>query len=43
MQLSLLIELKGLVAGDTLTETELKAHLKRLIPTLRLAGGQILA
>ncbi|MCG7543084.1 type I-F CRISPR-associated protein Csy2 [Pseudoalteromonas sp. MM17-2] len=42
MQISLLVELKGLVAGDTLTETDLKAHLKRLIPTLRLAGGQIL-
>lgn len=42
MQLSLLVEVKGLVAGDTLTETDLKAHLKRLIPTLRLAGGQIL-
>ncbi|KJZ00766.1 type I-F CRISPR-associated protein Csy2 [Pseudoalteromonas ruthenica] len=42
MQISLLVEVKGLVAGDTLTETDLKAHLKRLIPTLRLAGGQIL-
>lgn len=42
MQISLLVELKGMVAGDTLTETDLKTHLKRLIPTLRLAGGQIL-
>ncbi|RZF90708.1 type I-F CRISPR-associated protein Csy2 [Pseudoalteromonas sp. CO302Y] len=42
MQISLLVEIKGLVAGDTLTETELKAHLNQLIPTLRLAGGQII-
>lgn len=42
MQVSLLVEVKGLVAGDTLTEFELKAQLNQLIPTLRLAGGQIL-
>ncbi|MCF2863040.1 type I-F CRISPR-associated protein Csy2 [Pseudoalteromonas sp. Cnat2-41] len=42
MQISLLVEVKGLIVADTLTETDLKAHLKRLIPMLRLAGGQIL-
>ncbi|MBE0370272.1 type I-F CRISPR-associated protein Csy2 [Pseudoalteromonas aurantia] len=41
MQLSLLIEVEGLVAGDKTTQQALVEELTTLIPSLRLAGGQI--
>ncbi|WP_440875459.1 type I-F CRISPR-associated protein Csy2 [Thalassotalea sp. PLHSN55] len=41
MQISLLIEVEGLVAGDQTTEQALVNHLLKLIPTMRIAGGQV--
>lgn len=41
MQVSLLIEMEGILAGDKQTEQNLQVVLQRLIPTMRLAGGQI--
>lgn len=41
MQISLLIEVNGLIAGDTETKEQLIAHVKQIVPALRLAGGQI--
>jgi CRISPR-associated protein Csy2 len=41
MQVSLLIEVNGLIAGDTETAEQLIAQVKQKVPTLRLAGGQI--
>lgn len=41
MQISLLIEINGLVAGDTETAEQLVEHVKQKAPELRLAGGQI--
>jgi CRISPR-associated protein Csy2 len=41
MQISLLIEVNGLISGDTETTAGLIANVKHNIPTLRLAGGQI--
>jgi len=42
MQISLLIEVEGLVAGDLTTQQLLRAELINSIPTMRLAGGQII-
>lgn len=41
MQISLLIEVEGLVAGDQTTQQLLQEELHNSIPTMRLAGGQI--
>ncbi|MDQ2043549.1 type I-F CRISPR-associated protein Csy2 [Pseudoalteromonas sp. 20-92] len=41
MQISLLIEVNGLIAGDTETAEQLIEQVKQKVPTLRLAGGQI--
>ncbi|WP_432463658.1 type I-F CRISPR-associated protein Csy2 [Agarivorans sp. QJM3NY_33] len=41
MQVSLLIEIEGLVAGDQTTEQALQEHVQQTIPSMRLAGGQI--
>jgi CRISPR-associated protein Csy2 len=41
MQISLLIEIKGLKAGDLTTTDELLEQITQIIPRLRLAGGQI--
>lgn len=41
MQISLLIEVNGLIAGDTETKEQLIEHVKQKVPELRLAGGQI--
>jgi CRISPR-associated protein Csy2 len=41
MQISLLIEVEGLTAGDRATEQALVEHVQNAIPTMRLAGGQI--
>jgi CRISPR-associated protein Csy2 len=41
MQISLLIEVNGLIAGDTQTTEQLIEHVKQKVPELRLAGGQI--
>lgn len=41
MQISLLIELEGMTAGDNQTVEQLMMELRRLVPTMRLAGGQI--
>lgn len=41
MQVSLLIEVNGLIAGDTETTEHLIEHVKQNVPQLRLAGGQI--
>ena len=42
MQVSLLIELHGLQAGDLATSEALIANVEQIVPTLRLAGGQII-
>ena len=42
MQISLLVELHGHIAGDARTKQDMLAQLNQLIPTLRVAGGQIL-
>lgn len=41
MQVSLLIELEGIAAGDSQTAQQLMTELRRLVPAMRLAGGQI--
>ncbi len=41
MQISLLIEVEGIVGGDKQTSQELLSHVEKLVPTMRLAGGQI--
>ncbi|GAB2680572.1 type I-F CRISPR-associated protein Csy2 [Aliiglaciecola aliphaticivorans] len=41
MQISLLIEINGLIAGDTETKEQLIEYVKQNVPELRLAGGQI--
>ncbi len=41
MQISLLIEVEGLTAGDRSTEQALIQQVLNIIPTMRLAGGQI--
>lgn len=41
MQISLLIEIEGIRGGDRQTEQTLIEHLKTVVPSLRLAGGQI--
>ena len=41
MQVSLLIELEGLTAGDSQTAEQLMTELHRFVPAMRLAGGQI--
>lgn len=41
MQVSLVVELKGLIAGDRSTQDQLVEHVNHILPTLRLAGGQI--
>lgn len=41
MQVSLLIEVEGLIAGDRTTEQALQDQIQNTIPTMRLAGGQI--
>ncbi|WP_342804624.1 type I-F CRISPR-associated protein Csy2 [Alteromonas sp. M12] len=41
MQVSLLIEVNGLIAGDTETKEQLIEYVKQNVPELRLAGGQI--
>lgn len=41
MQVSLLIEVEGLIAGDRTTEQALVEQIQTAIPTMRLAGGQI--
>lgn len=42
MQVSLLIEVEGLIAGDKAAAAQLIAEVKDLAPQRRLAGGQIL-
>lgn len=42
MQVSLLIEMNGIVAGDKLTTQSLMNKVTHWVPTMRLAGGQIL-
>nr|WP_319555707.1 type I-F CRISPR-associated protein Csy2 [uncultured Vibrio sp.] len=41
MQVSLLIELEGLISGNEQKKSQLIAELRRIVPTMRLAGGQI--
>ncbi|QIG05460.1 type I-F CRISPR-associated protein Csy2 [Proteus sp. ZN5] len=41
MQISLLIEVDGIVGGDKQTEQNLLSNISRLVPAMRLAGGQI--
>ncbi|WGY44907.1 type I-F CRISPR-associated protein Csy2 [Vibrio sp. ABG19] len=41
LQVSLLIELEGIAAGDSQTAQQLMTELRRLVPAMRLAGGQI--
>lgn len=41
MQISLLIEVEGLVAGEQPIQQLLQEKIRNLIPTMRLAGGQI--
>lgn len=41
LQVSLLIELEGIIAGESQTTEQLMTELRRLVPTMRLAGGQI--
>lgn len=42
MQVSLLIEINGIVAGDKLTTQSLMTKVANWVPTMRLAGGQVL-
>ncbi len=42
MQISLLIEIEGIVSGDKQAEQELLSHVAKLVPTMRIAGGQII-
>lgn len=41
MQISLLIEVDGIVGGDKQSEQDLLSNISRLAPAMRLAGGQI--
>ncbi len=41
MQVSLLIELDGMTSGDEQANQQLTTELRRIVPTMRLAGGQI--
>ncbi len=41
MQVSLFIEVDGIVGGAKQTEQELLSHVTKWVPTMRLAGGQI--
>ncbi|HEK2898765.1 type I-F CRISPR-associated protein Csy2 [Proteus terrae] len=41
MQISLLIEVDGIVGGDRQAEQNLLSNIRRLAPAMRLAGGQI--
>lgn len=41
MQVSLLIELEGIISGNEQKKAQLIAELRRIVPTMRLAGGQI--
>ncbi|QPB80287.1 type I-F CRISPR-associated protein Csy2 [Proteus sp. GOKU] len=41
MQISLLIEVDGVVGGDRQAEQNLLSNIRRLAPAMRLAGGQI--
>ncbi|MCH1920942.1 type I-F CRISPR-associated protein Csy2 [Shewanella sp. A3A] len=41
LQVSLLIELEGISAGDKQTAASLLAELRQFVPSMRLAGGQI--
>ncbi|PHS56675.1 type I-F CRISPR-associated protein Csy2 [uncultured Alteromonas sp.] len=43
MEISLLLEMKGYQAGDQATSEELIDITTRVLPTLRLAGGQIIS
>jgi CRISPR-associated protein Csy2 len=43
MQISLLIEMRGLNAGDLTTRDVLLENVEQILPTLRLAGGQIIS
>ncbi|WP_319536316.1 type I-F CRISPR-associated protein Csy2 [uncultured Vibrio sp.] len=41
MQVSLLIELEGMASGNEQKKAQLMAELRRIVPTMRVAGGQI--
>lgn len=41
MQVSLLIELEGITSGNEQKKSQLVAELRCIVPTMRLAGGQI--
>lgn len=41
LQVSLLIELDGITSGDEQAKQQLITELRRIVPTMRLAGGQI--
>lgn len=41
MQVSLLIELEGITSGNEQKKSQLITELRRIVPTMRLAGGQI--
>ncbi len=41
MQVSLLIELEGMISGNEQAKSQLITELRRIVPTMRLAGGQI--
>lgn len=43
MRISLLLEIKGLSMGDLETTRKLEQHAQTIIPTLRMAGGQIIS
>lgn len=42
MQISLFIEVEGIVGGGKQAEQELLSHVAKWVPTMRLAGGQII-
>lgn len=42
LQVSLLIELKGITSGDEQARQQLITELSKLVPSMRLAGGQII-
>ncbi|MCE0495792.1 type I-F CRISPR-associated protein Csy2 [Vibrio salinus] len=41
LQVSILIELEGITSGDEQKKAQLIAKLRKMVPTMRLAGGQI--
>lgn len=41
MQVSLLIELEGMASGNEQKKAQLMAELRRIVPAMRVAGGQI--